>query len=189
VMGIVLVAYLVICWAFMQIFLTKMRGYTDTEASWLMATLGISATIGSFAIAGLSDVIGRKPVMIVTSLLGVILPLGALYYDGPAIGMAAIFFIGWSMNGIFPLFMATVPSESVPPAMGATVFGLCMGSCEILGGAGGPPIAGMLADNYGLSAPLWMMVGLALVGGLTALGLRETAPRVLARRMDSGFTA
>ena len=65
VMGIVLVAYLVICWAFMQIFLTKVRGYTDTEASWLMGTLGISATIGSFAIAGLSDVIGRRPVMIV----------------------------------------------------------------------------------------------------------------------------
>lgn len=182
IMGIVLVAYLVICWAFMQLFLTKVRGYTDSEASWLMGTLGISATLGSFAIAGLSDMIGRRPVMITTSLLGVILPLGALYYQGPAIGMAAIFFVGWSLNGIFPLFMATVPSESVPPAMAATVFGLCMGSCEILGGAAGPPIAGMLADANGLSAPLWMMVGLAFVGALTALGLQETAPRVLAKR-------
>ncbi len=182
IMGIVLVAYLVICWAFMQIFLTKVRSYTDTEASWLMGTLGISATLGSFAIAGLSDMIGRRPVMITTALLGIILPLGAMYYQGPAIGMAAIFFIGWSLNGIFPLFMATVPSESVPPAMAATVFGLCMGSCEILGGAAGPPIAGALADSYGLSAPLWMMVGLALVGGLAALFLRETAPRVLAQK-------
>ncbi len=182
IMGIVLVAYLVICWAFMQIFLTKVRGYTDTEASWLMGTLGISATLGSFAIAGLSDMIGRRPVMIATSLLGIILPLGALYYQGPAIGMAAIFFIGWSLNGIFPLFMATVPSESVPPPMAATVFGLCMGSCEILGGAAGPPIAGMLADSYGLSAPLWMMFVLALVGAAAAFGLKETAPRVLAKR-------
>jgi MFS transporter, ACS family, hexuronate transporter len=182
IMGIVLVAYLVICWAFMQLFLTKMRGYTDSEASWLMGTLGISATLGSFAIAGLSDMIGRRPVMIVTSLLGIVLPLGAMYYQGPAIGMAVIFFIGWSLNGIFPLFMATVPSESVPPAMAATVFGLCMGSCEILGGAAGPPIAGMLADANGLTAPLWMMTGLALVGALAAFGLRETAPRVLARQ-------
>ncbi len=182
VMGIVLVAYLVICWAFMQIFLTKVRGYTDSEASWLMATLGISATIGSFVVAGLSDAIGRRPVMIATSLLGVILPLGALYYSGPFLGMAVLFFVGWSLNGIFPLFMATVPSESVPPAMAATVFGLCMGSCEILGGAAGPPIAGMLADAYGLSAPLWMMIALALVGTLFALGLKETAPRVLAQR-------
>jgi MFS transporter, ACS family, hexuronate transporter len=182
IMGIVLVAYLVICWAFMQLFLTKIRGYTDSEASWLMGTLGISATLGSFAIAGLSDMIGRRPVMISTSLLGIILPLGAMYYQGPYLGMVAIFFIGWSLNGIFPLFMATVPSESVSPAMAATVFGLCMGSCEILGGAAGPTIAGMLADANGLSAPLWMMVGLALVGGITAFGLQETAPRVLAKR-------
>ncbi len=182
IMGIVLVAYLVICWAFMQIFLTKVRGYTDSEAAWLMATLGVSATIGSFAIAGLSDAIGRRPVMIVTSLLGVILPLGAMYYQGPYMGMAAIFFIGWSLNGIFPLFMATVPSESVSPVMAATVFGLCMGSCEILGGAAGPMIAGVLADANGLSAPLWMMVGLALAGGVAAMFLKETAPRVLAKR-------
>ncbi len=184
VMGIVLVAYLVICWVFMQSFLTRVRGYTDTEAAWLMGMLGISATIGSFAIAGLSDMIGRRPVMITTSLLGIILPLGALYYQGPYVGMAAIFFIGWSLNGIFPLFMATVPSESVPPAMAATVFGLCMGSCEILGGAAGPPIGGLLADNYGLSAPLWMMVGLALAGAVAALGLNETAPRILAKRAN-----
>ncbi len=182
VMGIVLVAYLVICWAFMQLFLTKVRGYSDSDASWLMATLGISATIGSFVIAGLSDAIGRRPVMIATPLLAVILPLGAMYFEGSWWSMAALFFVGWSLNGIFPLFMATVPSESVPPAMAATVFGLCMGSCEILGGAAGPAIAGTAADSFGLSAPLWMMVGLALAGALTALCLEETAPRVVTRR-------
>jgi MFS transporter, ACS family, hexuronate transporter len=69
----------------------------------------------------------------------------------------------------------------VKPEMAATVFGLCMGSCEIIGGAAGPAIAGRAADVYGLSAPLWMMVGLALVGAIAALGLRETAPRKLAR--------
>ncbi len=187
IMGIALVAYLVICWAFMQLYLTKVRGLSQSEASWLMATLGISATIGSFVIAGLSDAIGRRPVMIATPLLGLILPLGALFYQGPYAGLVVIFFVGWSLNGIFPLFMATVPSESVPPAMAATVFGLCMGSCEILGGAAGPAIAGTLADTYGLAAPLWMMVGLALVGAIAALGLRETAPRVLSRRSGQGL--
>lgn len=181
IMGIVLVAYLVITWAFMPLFLSQMRGYSQTETSWLMGTLGISATLGSFAIAGLSDVIGRRPVMIACSFISVLLPLGAMYYQGSAWGLAVIFFIGWALNGIFPLFMATVPSESVRPAMAATVFGLCMGSCEILGGAAGPAIAGVAADAYGLTAPLWIMAGLAVVGGLAALGLKETAPNVLAR--------
>ena len=175
-MGIVLVAYLVITWAFMPLYLTQVRGYSDSEQAWLMGTLGISATIGSFATAGLSDRIGRRPVMIAMPLISMLLPLGALFFHGAYGVMVAIFFVGWALNGIFPLFMATVPSESVSPAQAATVFGLTMGSCEILGGALGPKIAGMLADAHGLDAPLWMMAGLALAGGLFALFLRETAP-------------
>jgi MFS transporter, ACS family, hexuronate transporter len=188
IMGILLVAYLVICWAFMQLYLTKMRAFSASDASWLMGTLGISATLGSFVISGLSDRIGRRPVMISMPLIAAILPLGAMFWQGGYAGMVAIFFVGWGLNGIFPLFMATVPSESVSPAKAATVFGLCMGSCEILGGALGPTIAGELADRFGLAAPLWMMLGLCLTAGVFALGLRETAPNVLARRRRSALS-
>ena len=181
IMGIVLVAYLVITWAFMPLYLVQNRGFDQTTTSWLMGTLGISATLGSFLISGLSDVIGRRPVMIAASFIAVIVPLGALYYTGSAWGLAALFFVGWALNGIFPLFMATVPSESVSPAQAATVFGMCMGSCEILGGAGGPAIAGQLSQALGREAPLWMMVALATIGGIAALFLKESAPRVLAR--------
>jgi predicted MFS family arabinose efflux permease len=189
VMGILLVAYLVICWAFMPLFLTKTRGFSGDEMGWLMGTLGLSATLGSFVIAGLSDRIGRRPVMVVMPLIAVALPLGALFFHGSNYALAAIFFVGWGLNGIFPLFMATVPSESVRPEQAATVFGLCMGSCEIVGGALGPQIAGALADSFGLGAPLWMMAGLALAAGLCGLGLTESAPRVLARRAELRFAA
>ena len=182
VMGILLVAYLVITWTFMPLFLTKVRGFSQTDASWLMATLGISATICSVAIPGLSDIIGRRPVMISMPLISLLLPLGALYYHGPYIGMVVIFFFGWALVGAFTAFMATVPSESVPPAMMATVFGLCMGVCEIVGGAGGPLIAGIVADRVGLQGPMWMLAGLTLAGGLFAFRITETPPRVLARR-------
>ncbi|MBO9575053.1 MAG: MFS transporter [Sphingobium sp.] len=181
-MGILLVAYLVITWAFMPLYLTTVRGYSDSEQSWLMATLGISATLGSFLTAGLSDAIGRRPVMIAMPLISMLLPLGVMFYHGSYAVMVAIFFVGWALNGIFPLFMATVPSESVSPAQAATVFGLCMGSCEILGGALGPKIAGMLADSHGLNAPMWMMFGLALAGGIFAMFLKETAPSQVGKK-------
>ena len=181
-MGILLVGYLVICWAFMPLYLTQVRGLTPTAASWLMGTLGISATIGSFAISGLSDRIGRRPVMIAIPFIAVILPLGGLYFHGSLWALAAIFFVGWSVNGIFPLFMATVPSESVAPAHAATVLGLCMGSSEFLGGVFGPLIAGRAADGMGLAAPLWIMFGLTVVAGVLAFGLRETAPSQVGRR-------
>jgi ACS family hexuronate transporter-like MFS transporter len=183
VMGVLLVSYLVICWAFMPLYLTQVRHYDPQTAGWLMGTLGVSATIGAFVISGLSDRLGRRPLMIVMPLIGVILPLGALYYAGTAWMLAAMFFVGWGLNGIFPLFMATIPSESVDPKHQATVLGLCMGTGEVLGGVLGPSIAGMAADRMGLTAPLWIMFGLTLLSALLALGLRETAPRVLSRSL------
>jgi len=182
VMGVLLVSYLVVCWAFMPLYLTQVRRFDAQTMGWLMGTLGISATVGAFLVSGLSDRIGRRPLMIAMPLIGVILPLGAMYFDGSIWVLAAIFFVGWGLTGIFPLFMATVPSESVDRRHIATVLGVCMGTGEIIGGVLSPSIAGFAADLAGLQAPLWIMLGLAIAGGLLALGLRETAPRIVMRR-------
>jgi ACS family hexuronate transporter-like MFS transporter len=182
VMGVLLVSYLVLCWAFMPLYLTQVRQYDAQTMSWLMGTLGISATIGAFAISSLSDRLGRRPLLIIMPLIAVILPLGAMFYAGSVWGLAAIFFVGWGVNGVFPLFMGTVPSESVSPRHMATALGICMGTGEILGGVLAPSLAGSIADRVGLQAPLWMMFGVTVAGALCAFGLRETAPRVLARR-------
>ena len=178
-MAILLVSYLVICWAFMPLYLTQVRGFAPESMGWLMGTLGISATIGSFAVTGLSDRIGRRPVMIAMPLIGIILPLGALYFQGSIWILAATFFVGWGLVGVFPLFMATVPSESVDPRKVATALGLCMGTGEVLGGVLSPALAGLAADAWGLGAPLWIMLGLCVAAGLLAFRLEETAPRLL----------
>lgn len=182
VMGVLLVSYLVVCWAFMPLYLTQVRGFDAQTMGWLMGTLGISATVGAFLVSGLSDRIGRRPLMIAMPFIGVILPLGAMFFQGSVWLLAAIFFVGWGLTGIFPLFMATVPSESVDRRHIATVLGVCMGTGEIIGGVLSPSIAGYAADLAGLQAPLWIMLGLAVAAGLLALGLRETAPRILMRR-------
>jgi cyanate permease len=132
-------------------------------------------------VPGLSDVIGRKPVMVSMSLLGVILPLGAMYFEGSAWALAAIFFFGWALTGCFPMFMATIPSESIDSRHVATATGFVMGTGEILGGVLVPTLAGRVADATDLTAPLWIMLGLCTLAGVTAMGLRETAPRVIAR--------
>jgi len=179
--SILLVSYLVTCWAFMPLYLTSVRGFDAQTMGWLMGALGISATFTSFAVPGLSDVIGRKPVMVMMAALGVILPLGAMYYDGSAWLLAAIFFFGWALTGCFPMFMATIPSESIDARHVATATGFVMGTGEILGGVMVPTLAGRVADATDLSAPLWIMLGLCTLAALIALGLKETAPRVVAR--------
>jgi MFS transporter, ACS family, hexuronate transporter len=179
--AVLLIAYLVICWGFMPIYLTQMRGFSPDTMSWLMATLGISAGVGSFVVPAISDYVGRKPVMILVPFLGVILPLSAMFFQGSTWLLAIIFFFGWALNGVFPMFMATIPSETVDPKHTATALGLVMGTGEILGGVFGPLAAGKISDLTNLNAAMWIMLGLCIVAGMLAFGLRETAPRAVAR--------
>jgi MFS family permease len=182
VVGILMVAHFVITWAFMPLYLVQTKGYDVETGGWIMSSLGIAAALYAFAISGASDRIGRKPVMVWLPFLSVVGPLAALYYNGPAPMLVAFFFIGWAVNGIFPIFMATIPSESVDPHHHATVLGLAMGACEILGGVFGPPLAGVFNDNFGADSFLWMLMVLAVLSGFFALFLNETAPKALAKR-------
>src|SRR5688572_25197694 len=109
----VMVAWMVLGWTFLPLYYTKVRQIAPGGMSWLMATLGISAMVFSFLVPGLSDRIGRRPVMIVFSAIGALVPLAALHFQGPLVALSALVFIGWSASGVFPLFMATIPSETV----------------------------------------------------------------------------
>lgn len=174
------VGYLVVSWTFLPLYLTQVRRYAPDTMSWVMGVLGIAATLYSFLVPGLSDRIGRRPVMLVVPVLALILPLATLYLPVSAWGLAVLFFVGWSFTGIMPLFMATIPAESVNTRHVGSALGLCMGGSEILGGVLAPLASGVAADRFGLQAALWVLLLLALVGSIAALGLRETAPRFAA---------
>jgi MFS family permease len=93
--------------------------------------------------------------------------------------------VGSALSGVFPLAMATIPSEIVGPIRTATALSLTMGISEILGGVLAPSVAGKVADLDGLRMTLWILVGLvAAIIGLAML-LRETAPAVLKRRQHA----
>ena len=195
VVGILMVAHFVITWAFMPVFLVQERGMDAFSMSWLVGSLGIAAAIYSFLVSGASDRIGRKPVMVFLPFLSLVGPLGVLLLDPAdftgtgafglsnyAMVLIPIFFIGWMVNGTFPIFMATIPSETFKPVHHATVLGLAMGFCEVLGGVFGPPVAGMLNDAFGMDTFLYVLMVLAVISGFVAMGLRETAPAALRRR-------
>ncbi|MCP5397164.1 MAG: MFS transporter [Sphingomonadaceae bacterium] len=186
IIAIMLVSFLVVTWAFMPLYLTSVGGFDETAMGWIMAALGISAGLNSFIVPMISDRIGRKPTFIAVCLMGLILPLGALYYDGGSwLVMAVLFYLGWSLNGIFPLFMATVPAESVDPRLTASLTGVVMGLGEVIGGVGSPFLAGALADMYDLTAPMWLLIVLTLVAFVASMFLRESAPAVLERRAQA----
>ncbi len=175
-MAIFMVAWMVLGWAFLPLFYTKIRQIGNGQMSVLMSVLGLSAAFFSFVVPALSDRLGRRPVIVGFNLIGLLVPLAALHFHGSLYMLGALIFIGWSASGTFPLFMGTVPSETIPARYVATSLGMVVGLGEVLGGVGAPAIAGRAADHYGLQAPLMIMGVCAIVGTVLALFLRETAP-------------
>ena len=182
-LSILLVAFVVVFAIFMPLYLANVRGLKPGTWSWLMSMFGLTSMAFAFLVPGSSDVLGRRPVVISMSLIGALIPLSALYVDQPLWLVFVLFGLGAAISGCFPLAMATIPSETVPPQQLATVLGLTMGFGEIIGGVVSPAVAGWVADVSGLQATLWMLVGLSAVTGILACFIQETAPRVLSRRV------
>ncbi|MGC1523892.1 MAG: MFS transporter, partial [Steroidobacteraceae bacterium] len=175
-----LVAYLVVFFTFAPLYLVRVRGFDQRQMSWLMSSFGVASMAVAFLVPGSSDRFGRKPVIIAASLLGLALPLGLLFSSGRQLmPLIACIAVGSALSGVFPLAMATIPSEIVGPARTATALSLTMGISEILGGVLAPSGAGKVADLEGLGATLWILVGLVAAIIALAAMLRETAPCII----------
>ncbi len=176
-MAISMVPWMILAWVFYPLYFQNVRHISSENYKYLMAVLGLSAAVFSFIVPGLSDRIGRKPVMIVFSAIGVLVPLAVMFYSGSLFMLGVLIFLTWSATGVFPLFMGTIPSETIPVKYIATTLGLVMGLGELIGGGAAPTLAGWAADAYGtLNAALWIQAGLAAVGTVLAFFLKETAP-------------
>jgi ACS family hexuronate transporter-like MFS transporter len=178
-----LVAYLMVLFTFTPLYLVQVRGFDQRHMSWIMSSYGVASMAVAFLVPGSSDRFGRKPVIFAASLLGLVLPLGLLFIGGTQpVPLMACIAVGAALSGVFPLAMATIPSEIVGPARTATALSLTMGVSEILGGVLAPSLAGKVADLKGLGMTLWILVGIVAAIIVLAAMLRETAPAVLARR-------
>jgi len=151
-------------------------GYTPSQMSVIMAGVGLGSFIWMVLLPIVSDKIGRKPTVIIFSFIAILSPLILAYLQLPTWGMFTLMFLLTTGNGIFPMFMAVIPGESLPIGIVATAIGLIQLVGEIMGGTVAPTFAGMMADSFGLAAPLWIAAIGALICALVGFGLKETAP-------------
>jgi MFS family permease len=162
---------------FMPRYLTETIGYPPETMSLLLSLSGFGGLAGGLFLPALSDRFGRKPLIIAGGFFCVVVPLALLLVPGQPVLLGALLAIGGTTVGCAPLFLAVVPSESVSPARVATAVAMSFSSAELLGGMCSPPIAGRMADLWGLRAPFYLDIALAIGCGLLGMMLRETAPR------------
>jgi len=176
-----MVGWMITGWVFLPLYFTSVIGFTPSQMSMLMAVLGVSGAVAGFVVPALSDKFGRRPVIALGCALGAVTPLAVLFWTGAGSILTILVAFGWVAGGTFSIFMATVPAESAVAGRVTTGMALIMGIGELFGGAVMPAVAGVLADQFGLAAPLVCELVLASLAALLALGLRETSPRYLAQ--------
>lgn len=172
---------------FLMTFLMEVQKLTPQAAGLTMAMLGIGGGIGSFLIPYLSDQYGRKPVLIVSAILTAVATfgLGSWAASQGSISLC-IFLMGMFGYGLFPIVTGAVPFESVPIHLSASAVGFIVFIGEIIGASGAPVLGGIIADARGLDFTIITAGISVLIAAAFAFGIKETAPKVLARRGAAG---
>lgn len=176
-----LISCLFITWfvalmTFTPLYLIERRGFTPGEMSILMTLLGASSVISGFLVPAISDRIGRKPTMIFFSAVAVAVPLVLIYFEASLPLLGALLFLTYFGYGCFPIFLATIPAETVGIAHAGRAIGLVIGVGEVVGGFLAPMIEGYAADRFGAQAPFLIASAATLIAMLLSFALKETAP-------------
>ena len=144
----------------------------------VMSAIGVGSTVGTLALPWLSDRLGRKPVMIV-STLGVAIALVMLARTGanPAALFGWLFLVHCFNNALITLTVGPICAETVPPAIMTTATGMVIAVGEIFGGGVAPVVGGLVAQHFGIGQILWLPIATSGIGFLLTLLLIETRPR------------
>jgi MFS family permease len=145
---------------------------------FVASAVGFGGFIGCFALAGLSDFIGRRP----AALIGFVCAAVLLYLfsrTGPNPTMLFILLFGVAMfsMGLLSLLSGPIATEAAPVGLIASTIGFVSGVGETFGGGVAPVIAGFIAQHFGLARTLDFALYSLATGAVVAFFLIETAPR------------
>jgi len=169
-------AFVLIGRGYLPLVYVRLRHMSPQRMGALMSLLSVSGFALGVFLPAIADRIGRKPTAVISSLLGAAFPLAGLYFGGSDAVLGLLMFIGWAPAGASILFLATIPSESVPRHSISTAIGLTFAIGTLVGGFLGPALAGWSADHWGLQSSLLLQAGCAVAMAVISLGLRETKP-------------
>ena len=182
--SIPVMGWLYIFTAFSSNFLLRVHNFGMMEIGLIISASGLGGFIGEFTMGSVSDVIGRKKALILDSLLcsafGIAVALSPIGTSPLTFG-TFFFFFGLFGGGMYPMYLSTLPAESVPPRISGTAVAIPTAIGETLGAALMPSIAGFLSDNISKFAPMWMAAIAGIFIAVISTFYVETAPRCVAR--------
>ena len=168
---------LVVTSALLPSYLTDYLHLSLPQMGFVLSAIGFGGAAGDVLMPMLSDRIGRKPVMLISTVCAAA-SLLLLMRQGPApVPLFVLLLLTNFFNfALITLTVGPISTESVPPELMASASGLVICTGEIFGGGIAPVIAGGVAERFGIQYILPLAVGGLVVGFFNSCLLKETAP-------------
>lgn len=167
---------------FAPLYLVNISHFTVQQMGWVSSVMGILYITYCVLVPKLSDVYGRRPVLIATAVCCTVAPLLMAVAPGSVLSTIAYILFGGAIPSVVPLVAGVVPMESVIENLRTSANGLVSGVGEFLGGSCIPVVVGKVADTSGLQATMGIGAILLAINIFCGLGLTESNPTVLAKR-------
>jgi predicted MFS family arabinose efflux permease len=175
-------AVLMLCWltclittsAFMPNYLVDHLKLPLDRMGSVMSAIGLGATVGTLLLPWLSDRLGRKWVMALSSV-GALGALVLLQNTGAVVGalFGFLFLVHFFNNALITLTVGPLCSEAVPVHLMATASGLVIAVGELFGGGLAPVIVGRAAQRFGIEHVLWLPIVMIGIGFLLCLTIQD----------------
>jgi predicted MFS family arabinose efflux permease len=172
-----------LCWltclittsAFLPSYLLSHLGLDTDRMGMVMSAIGFGAMTGTIVLAALSDRIGRKPVMVMSSI-GALIFLTLLSSTGASANrlFGCLFAVHFFNNALITMTVGPIAAETVPPRLMATASGVVIATGELLGGGLAPILGGLVAERFGIEHILRLPILMMTIGVLLCFALRET---------------
>jgi len=168
--------------AMMPSYLTGDQSYlhlTVPQMGFVTSALGVGGVLGQFGMPALSDIFGRKPVVMACFAVSAIFLYLFTRLGGESTGaLFGLLFVASLANlGALSVIAGPIAAEAAPAGLIAAVAGLVIGPGEVFGGGIAPAIAGNIATAYGIQYTMYFAMGGQILGLFMSVLLHETAPR------------
>ena len=132
--------------------------------SQMMIGLGLGSLTGTVILPALSDSLGRKPLMVLGTLVSVVCVawLPTVHAGGLEL-FTVIFLISFMNAGVIAITIGPMTHLTTPAHLVGTATGVGVGAAEVIGGAIAPAIAGMMAQHIGIETVLTQSLVMSLV--------------------------
>ena len=151
---------------------------TAGQMGFVTSAIGFGGFLGQVGVPGLSDVLGRK-LMAIVSFIGaaifvrIFIGIGA----NPMLLFGVLGVISFWCLGVVGLLTGPIATEAAPIGLVSSAIGIVVGSGEIFGGGVAPSLAGYVAQHYGIQNILELALIGVILGIVVCLFLKETSPR------------